>query len=1535
NFRISYIPCCLLPTSITAYANGSSSNSVCPNSPANIANLTVGNITGGGCACGDWRYAWSNGSLWWNGTAFSSSSAIYNNAYSSINTNVSSTTTYTLRIDCSSSVCGGYISDDVTVNLYSQSVAANSISGTTAICPGGSTILSVNGGSLGTGANWIWYTGSCGGTQVGTGSSITVSPSSNTTYFVRAVGTCNTTTCVSTTVTIQTLSSPAASASASPSTINAGGNSTLTLSGGSLGTNAEWVWYIGSCGGTQIGTGTSISVSPTVNTTYYVSAQGTCNTTSCVSVTVSVTGTVTICNGEKVDLSIVGGSLGTDANWVWYTGSCGETQVGTGTSISNVAPTVNTTYYVRAEGTCNNSECTSISVIVNYLSSAASSISGTNSQICAGGSSTLSVVGGTLGTGASWQWYSSSCGGSYIGSGSSINVTPNVNTTYYVRAEGACNTTTCVSYSVTVSPDPIVSISSNTTNICTGGAVDFTQTVSGGSGTIINQWEHSSDGSNWSAWTTSSNPTYSNLASSMYFRCVRTATDNGCNDGISNTIYVSVAPDPIISLQPISPDPICIGGTTASITTSAEDGTGSFSYQWQYNNGGSWVNVSNGSPSGAIYSGATGSNFFVAGISISGEYEYRCNINQSGNGCGQLTTNTIIVDVKEDPTVSISGDATICSGGTASLLANESGGAGTFTYQWERSSNETEWSSISGATNALYTTPALTSTMHYHVILTASGSGCGSATSNTETVTVIADPAITTQPTGGTICTDGSINLSVVATGGTPSLTYQWYNSGGAISGATSATYSANTASNYYCIVSASGDGCGSATSSTVTVTVVADPAITTHPIGATICSGATHTMSVVASGGTPSLTYQWYRNGSSISGATSTSYGATTTGTYYCIVSASGSGCGTAQTNTATVTVDPSSDGGTASANPSGVICASQSIELALTGYTGIIQWQTNASGSWADISGENSSSYNTPVLLSSTEYRAELTSGVCGAVNSNIVTVTVTTPSISAINGNDYVWTGTNSAIWDGATTNNWLRFISGTNFEIPISVPGENDNVFIRATASCFNTPPIVNTENIAKCKNLTIDNGNTLNLNANSNLKIHGNINNNGILNVNGTSKIDVSGNWTNTGTFTAGTGTVAFTGSSPQTITTNGETFNNVVINNAGAGNADIIIATDLRINELLTLTNGVVSFTYSNRQVILTSSASSTAGNTNSFVAGIVEKSGTSAFTFPVGRDNVWAPVRIAAPAALSKITAEYKTEPGPLNWSAAYMCDQNELHHTSGVEHWLLTTNASTPAVTLYWKDAVRSGIQDLADLRVAHYNETNSCWENKGGIVDGTLTSGSITSTVPFGSYSPITFGTKTKDNPLPVELLDFNANCLKTSANIHWQTASETNNDYFILERSNGVNEFYEIARLQGAGNSNILADYYFVDEKMFSGDNYYRLKQVDFDGKTTAFNIITLNCDGYAKEQAVMYAYPNPFKDELNVVIENMDAGEFTLEILDDLGRVVYLEKYTATSSEFKTSLNLNDLPPAVYNLRSKSKENVLNIRVVKK
>ena len=108
----------------------------------------------------------------------------------------------------------------------------------------------VSGGTLGTSADWYWYSGSCGGMLIGNGAQITINPTVTTNYYVRAEGVCNTTACVNVTVTVNDSSVAAISILPTMSTICQGMTTMLGVDGGIAGTMADWYWYTGSCGGT-------------------------------------------------------------------------------------------------------------------------------------------------------------------------------------------------------------------------------------------------------------------------------------------------------------------------------------------------------------------------------------------------------------------------------------------------------------------------------------------------------------------------------------------------------------------------------------------------------------------------------------------------------------------------------------------------------------------------------------------------------------------------------------------------------------------------------------------------------------------------------------------------------------------------------------------------------------------------------------------------------------------------------------------------------------------------------------------------------------------------------------------------------------------------------------------------------------------------------------------------------------------------------------------------------------------------------------
>lgn len=262
---------------------------------------------------------------------------------------------------------------EVFVNVEGRSIAPDKITGTTRICKGSNTTLTVEGGNLGQKAQWVWYTNNCKGPSIGTGKSITVMPDQTTTYCVRGEGKLNNTDPVKVTVAVQEFSLEPESIITPDSTVICEGQKiTLAVKGGSLARGAEWRWYSGNCGGTSIASGEKAEFTPLSNTTYYVRAEGFCNNTNCryANITVNkrsispdyIIKPREVYKNKKTVLSVSGGSLGKDAKWVWYTGSCGTGKpIGTGSSVT-LKTNKPAEYFVRASGLCNETNCKSVRI---------------------------------------------------------------------------------------------------------------------------------------------------------------------------------------------------------------------------------------------------------------------------------------------------------------------------------------------------------------------------------------------------------------------------------------------------------------------------------------------------------------------------------------------------------------------------------------------------------------------------------------------------------------------------------------------------------------------------------------------------------------------------------------------------------------------------------------------------------------------------------------------------------------------------------------------------------------------------------------------------------------------------------------------------------------------------------------------------------------------------------------------------------------------------------------------------------------------
>ena len=137
------------------------------------------------------------------------------------------------------------------------------------------------------------------------------------------------------------------------------------------------------------------------------------------------------------------------------------------------------------------------------------------------------------------------------------------------------------------------------------------------------------------------------------------------------------------------------------------------------------------------------------------------------------------------------------------------------------------------------------------------------------------------------------------------------------------------------------------------------------------------------------------------------------------------------------------------------------------------------------------------------------------------------------------------------------------------------------------------------------------------------------------------------------------------------------------------------------------------------------------------------------------------------------------------------------------------------------------------------------------------------------------------------LPVELLYFKAVKIGSAVKIEWETAAELNSSHFLIERSlDGVN-FEVIGDLPAAGNSVSPIEYEFMDYAPSRGNNYYRLKQVDFDQAYEYFNTVVVNGASGA-EMTQVNLYPNPVQDELNLYFDSEDGGVYSVKIYNQLG-----------------------------------------------
>uniref|UniRef100_UPI00404A0FDF PKD domain-containing protein n=1 Tax=Flavobacterium sp. TaxID=239 RepID=UPI00404A0FDF len=669
--------------------------------------------------------------------------------------------------------------------------------------------------------------------------------------------------------------------------------------------------------------------------------------------------------------------------------------------------------------------------------------------ICSGGTNALVTLNSTT-SNANFTWTAIQPSGitGVITSGTNTipaqtlvnNTNAPIIVTYIATATtndtSACQGTTN-NYTITVNPLPTISTQpTESQTICVGGNIaPLSIAYIGGDGTPTYQWfSNNIDANNGgtlisgATQSTYAPPVFTTVGNFYYYAQV-TLSGTGCGVATTNTSLVEVVADPLINQQPISVQTLCEGSLATTLEVQSTGGTGSFSYQWFSSN-------TNNTASGTEISGATNS-FFTPLTNMVGTQYYYCEISQTGAGCSVISNIAEVIVVPSPTFTTPPMSSSVCLDGLPTLLLVDFiNGTGTVSYQWYSNSdnNTTTGIAIANATNETFLPPSnITGTIFYYVIVSFSEGGCTSITSQTAAITINPLPTISTQPTSSqTICVGGSIPaLSVAYQGGVGTATYQWFsntnnsNTGGTlITNANQPTYTPpafTTVGNfyYYAVVTLSGDGCGTITSNTSLVEVVADPILNQQPLSTqTLCENSLATSLVVQPvGGTGSFSYQWFSSntnntasGTEISGATNSFFTPSTnvvgTQYYYCEISQTGAGCSVIS-NIAEVIVVPSP---TIISQPeSSLICQEGTptlLSVAFNNGTGIasFQWYNNTSNSnigGSLINGATNADYSPPSdIIGTTYYYVIITfsEGGCTSILSNTATVTINPlPTIS----------------------------------------------------------------------------------------------------------------------------------------------------------------------------------------------------------------------------------------------------------------------------------------------------------------------------------------------------------------------------------------------------------------------------------------------------------------------------------------------------------------------------------------------------------
>ena len=410
--------------------------------------------------------------------------------------------------------------------------------------------------------------------------------------------------------------------------------------------------------------------------------------------------------------------------------------------------------------------------------------------------------------------------------------------------------------------------------------------------------------------------------------------------------------------------------------------------------------------------------------------------------------------------------------------------------------------------------------------------------------------------------------------------------------------------------------------------------------------------------------------------------------------------------------------------------------------------------------------------------------------------------------------------------------------------------------------------------------------------------------------------------TNNSTFHAGSGTVIVTGDATTAQSeiggTSQTTFYNVSINK---NTNNVNLNQHATVSNSLQFINGKLEI--SNYDLTIGNTGTITGQNKDRYIKTngtgfLIRQVGTSWTPFPVGKVT-FNPARLKNDGTLDKF--KVRVEDHFLqNGTSGANITTNVIPKTWLIEEEIV--GGSDVSMRLIWRPIhVGSGFNTNAS-QITHFTGGN--WQDQttgASTADNSYSSDHrYREAINITSFSP--FGVKS-GAALPVELLYFYGEKEGGNVRLDWQTATELNNSHFDIEWSRDGVSFEKIGEVAGAGTTNEVQFYGFLHLSPILGQNYYRLKQVDFDDKYEYTDILSVNYELGIKNYE-LNIFPNPASKF--IIIDGIEEGKI-IQIFNVNGKLVKAFYQNASTEQ----TDISDLPSGTYFVKMKNQVKKLIIQ----